>query len=91
MRKYLVLLLFVVLGFDSWIYAQEAEAAFKRANQQYVLFESERDKGDNPNQGAYGNDRNCAGNDRQCHPFPVFLIFFHQVYHVSLRFFLIVC
>ena len=49
MRKYLVLLLFVVLGFDSWIYAQEAEAAFKRANQQYVLFESERDKGDNPN------------------------------------------
>ena len=49
MRKYLVLLLFVVLDCVSGLYAQDVEAAFKRANQQYVLFESERDKGSNPN------------------------------------------
>ena len=49
MRKYLVLLLFVVLGGVFGLNAQDAGAAFKRANQQYVLFESERDKGSNPN------------------------------------------
>ena len=48
MKKYLVLL-FVVLGGVSGLYAQDTEAAFKRANQQYVLFESERDKGGTPN------------------------------------------
>ena len=49
MRNYLVLLLFVVLGSVSGVYAQGTEATFKRANQQYVLFESERDKGTNVN------------------------------------------
>lgn len=40
MRNYLVLLLFVVLGGVSEVYAQSTEATFKRANQQYVLLKA---------------------------------------------------
>jgi len=44
MKNYLVLTIILMLGACGRIAAQDAAAASKRANQQYVLFESERDK-----------------------------------------------
>ena len=47
MKNFLVLTIFLMLGAYGRVVAQDAAAASKRANQQYVLFESERDKGTN--------------------------------------------
>lgn len=48
MRKILFLYTMVLFSLLS-VQAQDAGSAYKRANQQYVLFESERDKGANAN------------------------------------------
>lgn len=45
MKNFLVLTIILMLGAYGRVVAQDAAAASKRANQQYVLFESERDKG----------------------------------------------
>ena len=47
MKNFLVLTIILMLGAYGRVVAQDAAAASKRANQQYVLFESERDKGTN--------------------------------------------
>ena len=47
MKNFLVLTIILMLGACGRVVAQDAAAASKRANQQYVLFESERDKGTN--------------------------------------------
>ena len=46
MTNRFILILFIVLGICIEVVAQDAATLFKRANQQYVLFESERDKGE---------------------------------------------
>ena len=46
MKKFLIFYLLVLVSL-SHAYAQDAGATYKKANQQYVLFESERDKGTN--------------------------------------------
>lgn len=48
MRKILFLYTIALFSLLS-VQAQDAGSAYKRANQQYVLFESERDKGANAN------------------------------------------
>ena len=53
MNKVVVLTLIFILGAWGKAAAQDAAAASQRANQQYVLFESERDKGTNVT-GMYG-------------------------------------
>ena len=53
MNKFFILTIILVLGAWGKVAAQDAAAASKRANQQYVLFESERDKGTNVT-GMYG-------------------------------------
>ena len=47
MKKVFILTVIAVLGVWMKVVAQDAATASKRANQQYVLFESERDKGTN--------------------------------------------
>ena len=47
MKKVFILTVIAVLGVWVKVVAQDAATASKRANQQYVLFESERDKGTN--------------------------------------------
>lgn len=47
MNKLFILTTILMLGAWTKVAAQEAATASKRANQQYVLFESERDKGTN--------------------------------------------
>lgn len=47
MKKVFILTAIAVLGVWMRVVAQDAATASKRANQQYVLFESERDKGTN--------------------------------------------
>ena len=47
MKKLFILTTILVLGAWMKVAAQDAATASKRANQQYVLFESERDKGTN--------------------------------------------
>ena len=47
MTKVFILTVIAVLGVWMKVAAQDAATASKRANQQYVLFESERDKGTN--------------------------------------------
>ena len=47
MNRVVVLTLIFILGAWGKAVAQDAAAASQRANQQYVLFESERDKGTN--------------------------------------------
>lgn len=46
MKKFLIFYLLVLVSLGH-AYAQDAGATYKKANQQYVLFESERDKGTN--------------------------------------------
>ena len=53
MNKFFILTIILVLGAWGKVAAQDAAAVSKRANQQYVLFESERDKGTNVT-GMYG-------------------------------------
>jgi tetratricopeptide (TPR) repeat protein len=47
MNRFLLLIIFLAAVAGIQVSAQDADAASKRANQQYVLFESERDKGTN--------------------------------------------
>lgn len=47
MKKIVILTIILLLGTYAKVAAQDAATASKRANQQYVLFESERDKGTN--------------------------------------------
>lgn len=49
MKKILILTIALLLGIQGKVAAQDAATAFKRANQQFVLFESERDKGTDVN------------------------------------------
>lgn len=53
MKRIIILTIILMLGAWGRVAAQDAAAASKRANQQYVLFESERDKGTNVT-GMYG-------------------------------------
>lgn len=53
MKRIFILTIILMLGAWGRVAAQDAAAASKRANQQYVLFESERDKGTNVT-GMYG-------------------------------------
>lgn len=53
MKKIFLFLAVFLMGTAVKVAAQDAATAFKRANQQYVLFESERDKGSNMS-AAYG-------------------------------------
>ncbi|MDO4164009.1 MAG: caspase family protein [Bacteroides sp.] len=48
MKKFLLLTAILLAGTCGKVAAQDAATASRRANQQYVLFESERDKGSNP-------------------------------------------
>lgn len=48
MKKLFILATILLIGVWTKVAAQDAATASKRANQQYVLFESERDKGTNP-------------------------------------------
>lgn len=45
MRNFFILTIILLLGVQGKVAAQDAATASKRANQQFVLFESERDKG----------------------------------------------
>lgn len=47
MKRIFILTVLLILGMEVKVAAQDAATASKRANQQYVLFESERDKGTN--------------------------------------------
>lgn len=48
MKKLFTLIFLIVLGLGTKVVAQSAAALFKRANQQYQLYESERDRGGDP-------------------------------------------
>lgn len=53
MRNFFILTIILLLGVQGKVAAQDAATASKRANQQFVLFESERDKGTDMN-AMYG-------------------------------------
>lgn len=53
MNRLLILTIFLLLGARAEVAAQDVAAIAKRANQQFALFESERDKGTNMN-SMYG-------------------------------------
>ena len=48
MKRFFILIFLMGLGICTKVAAQNAAALFKRANQQYQLYESERDRGGDP-------------------------------------------
>lgn len=48
MKRLFILIFLLILGVETKVVAQSAAALFKRANQQYQLYESERERGGEP-------------------------------------------
>ena len=72
------------------VIAEIARFILKSCRTPIGLHRGQVKKGRYYNQGAYSNDSDDASNHGQRHSFPVFFLFFHQVYHVSLRFLLVI-